>query len=37
MIITGNTNEQEFQDYMDKNKGIKANFVYSKPFTFLIC
>ena len=37
VMITGNTSQQEIADYININKGIKANFVFSKPFTFSMC
>ena len=37
VMITGNTSQQECADYININKGIKANFVFSKPFTLKMC
>ena len=37
VMITGNSNQTECADYLDINKGMKANFVFPKPFTLLMC
>ena len=37
IIVTGYCNKYEYNDYLDSNGLIKANYIFSKPFTFEQC
>ena len=37
IIITGNCNKKDYDEYLNKDGPIKANNIFSKPFTFVQC